>query len=136
MHVLARFPRHIFLAICRLLHDHGADFNAKDEFGNTPLHLLPNWSVLAHFAPGYVHVDVFELLISYGANVNAQNKAGDIPLHFLICQSLHGRRDREGIKAIIQLLLQHGADVNIQNSDGDTPLHTLVTPCSHHGMIR
>jgi len=46
----------------------GADVNAKDEFGGTPL----------HFAAEEGHKEIAELLIAAGANVNAKNKLGRV----------------------------------------------------------
>jgi ankyrin repeat protein len=55
-----------------LLQD-GADINAVDKWGNTPLH-----SVVKH----YKHVVKF--LLDSGASVNARNKDGQTPLLYYV----------------------------------------------------
>ena len=73
----------------------GADVNAKDSFGMTPLNR----------AAGNGHKEILELLISKGADVNAKNAEGDT--------SLHSAADR-GHKEILELLISKGADVNAE----------------------
>ena len=135
LHVLAEIPRHIshdtFLAVFRLLHDLGADANAKDEIGDTPLHVFAKPSFASVPVRGDAYAIFFEILISHGANMNAQNNAGDTPLHVLVCQPVYYMREWTEIKATMQLLLQHGADINTRNMAGKTPLNTLVTESSN-----
>ncbi|MBT7909819.1 MAG: hypothetical protein HN607_04730 [Verrucomicrobia bacterium] len=48
----------------------GADVNAKNQYGSTPL----------HFAAGYGRNEMAELLIAAGADVNAKYEDGGTPL--------------------------------------------------------
>jgi len=78
----------------------GADFNIRDDFGQTPLIYALNNSQA-----------VVQALIDQGANVNAQTDAGWTPL-------MYAARDFGG--NIISVLLQSGADPSITNNDGQT----------------
>ena len=53
--------------IAKYLIEAGAEVNAKDKKGNTPLHYVKN-------------KELAEILIEAGANVNAKNKYGQTPL--------------------------------------------------------
>ena len=85
----------------------GADVNAKNQNGSTPLHL----------APASGHKEIAELLIARGADVNAKNKYGVTPLHFA---AGYGRKET------VELLIAEGADVNAQHDDGGTPLDWAI----------
>ena len=80
----------------------GADVNAKDHTGSTPL----------YYAALYGHKEVAELLIAAGADVNVKNERprGRTPLHWA------------NNKEIAELLIDAGADVNAKNHRGQTPL--------------
>jgi len=81
----------------------GADVNAEDDDGGTPLHSCSSCGR---------HTEGLELLISNGANVNAKRDGGLTPLH-------DARK-----KDIAQVLISGGADVNAKDNKGDTPLHS------------
>jgi ankyrin len=93
----------------------GADLNAVDERGGTPLHAALQsgctryWDVLS--GP---HWDVLRLLIEHGANVNAGNNEKMTALH-----GAAGSGHTEAIK----LLLDHGANVDATTREKVTPLH-------------
>jgi ankyrin repeat protein len=88
---------------------HGAEVNAKNSSGMTPLHL----------AAGNGHKDVAELLLAHGAEVNAKNSSGMTPLHLAA---------GNGHKDVAELLLAHGAEVNAKDNFGNTPLHCATIP--------
>jgi ankyrin repeat protein len=79
----------------------GADVNAKDRWGETPLHVTDN-------------KEIAELLIAKGADVNAQDGFRRTPLH----HAAH-----EGHREVAELLIAEGADVNETNGSGETPLN-------------
>jgi hypothetical protein len=79
----------------RLLAQAGADVNARDDSGNTPLHV----TFLA---------DVAEELLKLGADVNARNNAGETPIFTtLVCEA-------------IPILIAHGTDLTIRNNKGQS----------------
>ena len=69
----------------------GADVNAKDGFGMTPLHWAARWGYKA----------VAELLLDKGADVNAVTNSGKTALQLA---------EKEGHTDIVALLKQHGAE--------------------------
>lgn len=85
--------------MCRVLIANGADVNARDNFGDTPLH----W---AHSA------EVARVLIENGADLNAKNEIEDTPLH--------SARSAQ----IAEVLIAAGANVNAKNRFCRTPLNT------------
>ena len=84
----------------------GADVNAKNTDGSTPLHAA------AEFNPS---PSVLEVLLKAGADVNAKNTDGWTPLHMAAAKS--------PTPSVLEVLLKAGADVNAKNTDGSTPLH-------------
>lgn len=95
--------------------DIGADINAIDSGGGTPLHAAvqsgcTGYSDVTH-GP---HVDVLKLLIQHGARVNAANNWNITPLH--------GAAGSTNVNAV-ELLIEHGADVNAITNANRTPLH-------------
>ena len=83
----------------------GADVNAKDDIGRTPL----------CFAAMKGHKEVAELLIANGADV--KDDVGRTPLHGAANQ---------GQTEIAELLIANGADVNAKKDHGHTPLHGAI----------
>jgi len=87
----------------RKLLENGADVNAKDNDGYTPL----------HYAAIKNKVDFARLLVEKGADVNAKSNDGITPLHVA---AWGGHVD------VARFLVENGADVNAKNDDW-TPLH-------------
>src|SRR5262245_58833885 len=85
----------------RTLLDNGADVNARDAKGNTPL-------ILASL---YASPECVQLLIEKGADANAANKAGATPL-------IRAATNYEKAR----LLVAAGAKVRVRTALGNTPL--------------
>ncbi len=82
----------------------GADVNAKDRFGLTPLHTAVRAS----------RKDVVEVLIAHGADVDARSDHGQTPLFWAVTQ-----KNRQ----MAEWLIAHGAEIGAKDSYGMTPLH-------------
>ena len=95
----------------------GANINATDIQGNTPLHLAS----LNRKDPSII---IF--LIKNGAAVNATNIYGNTPLH-LAAEASNGE--------IVSILINRGALINIKNKDGWTPLH-FASLHENYGIVK
>ena len=109
--------------IARIFVKHGGDINARDKNQATPLHL----------ASYHGHGTVAEVLLEHGAQANAEDIQGQSPLHQVILGDHHSQnvkmtswsrnRHAEAVVCLVRRLLEHGVDVNAQNKVHETPLH-------------
>ena len=101
--------------VCQLLVCNGADIEARNDNGNTPL--------LATWRHGYdPNCGIISLLLDRGADINAINtKTGDTLLHSVA-------RLRDCVD-VVRLLLNRGADPRIKNKKGATVLHVAEGSC-------
>ena len=124
-------------SVAALIQDAGADLNAKDDRGNTPLHASAQFG----------RQEVVEFLLSRKADVDSPNELGQSPLymsmasgHPVICDQLIAegadpyRLSKEkdtmmfpaassGHTSLIDLARQYGLSISDRNMRGETPLH-------------
>ncbi|KAJ5385292.1 hypothetical protein N7517_003203 [Penicillium concentricum] len=103
--------------IAKLLLDHGADVNARNRKGRTPLHLAASSPTQGEILTG--------MYLSYKANINAADDDGFTPLHLAVSNPASVANTQ-----VIEQLLMFGADVNAGISMGYTPLHSAVDNCA------
>ncbi len=101
-----RTPLHFAMspAVAQLLLLQGADVNARDASGATPLILHARFDS---------HVEVVKTLIEHGADLNVKTKDGSHAL---------GNATMTGSIETMRLLLEAGADVNLKGISGQTAL--------------
>jgi len=127
LHILASEPVKLAAAEKAPLYDcmdlllvRGADINAGDKFGNSPL----------ADAVKLGDVDTVAFLLKKGASVNTRDHDGKTPLHqfFMVSgptlvRHINREVDLAQVEAqISEMLVRHGADVNAADKQGRTPL--------------
>ena len=90
--------------VVELLLANKADVHARNQSGQTPLHLA--------------NKDVAELLLANGADINARDNEGTTPL----IEAAGDGTESDGNKDLAQFLLAQGADVNARDKSGCTAL--------------
>jgi ankyrin repeat protein len=90
--------------IIKILISKGADINAGDKDGYTPL----------HYAVKHTNLAIITLLLKKNADIHAVDSWGNTPLHYAAVYNQN--------PAIIGFLIENGANINAKNIDGSTPL--------------
>jgi ankyrin repeat protein len=126
--------------VAELLIRYGADVNATDEIGNTPIlyaaknkdlkitKLLVTNKANVQVNPGLLIAvknasrEIVEILLQHGAEVNTSDEDGRTALHFTV-----SIRYCDNVKVqMTKFLLSRGGNVNAETKTGQTPLHTAA----------
>ncbi len=90
------------------LFEFGANPNAKDNNGDTPLHLVSKSGA----------TDMIDVLLDAGANINEKSAQESMtPLHLAFAA---------GRPEFARVLIAKGANLRVKDSDGCTPIHTAA----------
>ena len=93
-----------------------AQFECKDDCGNTPL----------HYASSNGQLSIVQYLVKY-CNIVCENDSGNIPLHLACVQ---------GNKSVVDFLASNAPEsVNYCNKDGNSPLH-LACRLAHPAVVK
>ena len=115
LHEAVRYGR---VDIARLLLSHGANVNAMDSIGKTPILLI---------IPSVAQQALYPLLLQHKANVNQKDMYGDTVLHVATMANAPVNT--------LSLLVSNGAVVNERNKEGVTPL-ALAIETEHPEQVR
>jgi len=107
----------------RLLVSMGAEVDARNRRGATPLHYAADGSPGSPIWNPDAQAETIDCLIQAGADPNARDKSGVAPLH---------RAVRTRCAAAVTALLDGGADTGRTNKSGSTPLQ-LATRATGRG---
>ena len=137
-------------AIKKLI-DAGADVNAKNNDGDTPLHDTTrneNWceenldgTACIRPETNPAIVNVVKELINAGADIHAKNKIGETPLHLAVkyldmdfvlesYPPIYVDNDND---YLIREFIKAGANINAKNNSGETPLHYAASNAAAYG---
>lgn len=106
LHEAVRYGR---LDIVRMLLERGANVDALDSLGKSPLLLI---------IPKEVQLDAYRTLVAHHANISQKDMYGDTVLHV----ATMGGAERN----VIEFLLASGAPINERNKQGVTPLALAI----------
>lgn len=111
--------------------EHGADVNAVNVEGKTPLMLSVPLSENG-IGGSTAKSQTMNLLLDKGAKVAARDIMGNTPLAYLLTVK-EGRYNKEWKQAYalsLNILIEHGSNINLANNLGETSLMTAANDCA------
>lgn len=96
--------------VVEALLDSGAEIEARDQGGSTPL----------ISAAAFAQTDIFRLLINRGAKLSVRDRYGNTPLIAAACECALATMN--SAYDVIGIILNQGANVNARNHKGETAL--------------
>lgn len=115
LHEAVRYGR---VNVARLLLSHGANVNAADSIGKTPILLI---------IPEAAQQEMYPLLLQHKVNVNQKDMYGDTVLHVATMANAPVNT--------LALLVSNGAVINERNKEGVTPL-ALAIATQHPEQVK
>lgn len=101
----------------------GLDVNAKDEYGDTPLHNVDS-------------IESLKILLDAGADPNAQDRYGYTPLHKIPRIYGWGMGGAEKKQKMAEMLHKSGASIFIKNNIGKTPVNCFRANSNGNEKLR
>jgi ankyrin repeat protein len=114
-----------FKEIIHLLLKNGADPNAKDKSGRTPLHMSIRFPKVMKEI-----LNAYPVILNIYPAISSQDDNGDTPLHLALSSSTLDERPKG---TTIERLILAGANVNALNAAQITPFHMLLEKFDSQG---
>lgn len=99
--------------------EQGADINARNKWGWTPLHDILSFP--------QDQFDAADLLICLGADIHAATPDGDTPLHYAAAW---------GQLQVAEMLIEKNADLYARNNKGETPMEYMMAKANNSNICK